>query len=75
MNAYDLLAAVVAAGALLAAVVVGVRQRAPFLAMRVLLDLLLAAGLLRLAAAPTVERAVSAALILVIRRLSAYGLR
>ena len=75
MSAYDLLATVVAVAALLAAAIVGIRMRAPLQAVHVLLDLLLAAGLLRLTAAPTVERAVSVALLIVIRRLASYGLR
>jgi ribose/xylose/arabinose/galactoside ABC-type transport system permease subunit len=59
-----------AAGALTLAM-----TRRPALALAVLLDLLLAAGLLRLAGNPGWQAIVTAAAIVVLRRLLAFGLR
>ncbi len=59
---------------LLSAGAVLMRAREVQLPIGVLLDFLLAAGLLRLAAAPTPRALASAALIVVIRKLATFGL-
>ncbi len=59
---------------LLSAAAVLARAREVRLPIGVLLDFLLAAGLLRLAAAPTLRALASAALIVVIRKLVTFGL-
>ncbi len=51
------------------------RSRDLRLAVAVLLDFLLAAGLLRLSGAPTVEALLAAAGIIALRRLVGFGLR
>jgi len=65
---------VVAAGVGAGALVL-VRTRALLPALASLLELLTAAGLLRLAATPTYDRAAAAAGVLVVRRLATLGLR
>jgi hypothetical protein len=65
----------VSALAVVAAVVALVATRRPALALGVLLDLLLAAGLLRLAAEPTWSSIATAAAVVALRRLIGVGLR
>ncbi len=65
--------AVTAAGALSGAFVLA-RTRQVGLALGVLLDLLTAAGLLRLAGPPSVQRTAAAALVVLIRHLAVIGL-
>ncbi len=67
---YDAASLAVLTGAILAGglVLAGTRQVAPALA--VLLDLLLAAGLLRLAAEPTWTRLATAAAVVAVRKLA-----
>jgi uncharacterized membrane protein len=69
------LALVVSAMALVAGVVALAATRRPALALGVLLDLLLAAGLLRLAAEPTWSSLATAAAVVALRRLIGAGLR
>ncbi len=66
--------AVTGLGVGLAAFVLG-RTRTPGAALAVLMEVLTAAGLLRLAAAPTVTRALAAAGVVVVRRLAVLGIR
>jgi hypothetical protein len=68
-------AAVVAVAALVAAMAVLVSSRQPALALRVLLDLLLAAGLLRLAAVDDWPGVLAAAAIVVVRRVVTVAYR
>lgn len=68
-SAVDALALVVAAGGLVAATAAYAATRRPGVAMAVLLDLLLAAGLLRLSGEPTWQRLVTAAVIVTLRRV------
>ena len=70
-----LLATVVTALALGAGTVTLAATRRPALALAVFLDLLLAAGLLRLAAEPTWTSLGTAAAIVLLRRLIGAGLR
>lgn len=63
------------AAALLAAAVVLAATRRPLLALKVLLDLLLAAGLLRLTGNPGWTAIATAAVVVVLRRLVSLGLR
>ncbi|SFP69693.1 Protein of unknown function [Geodermatophilus dictyosporus] len=69
------LALLVSGLALLAGAVALVATRRPALALGVLLDLLLAAGLLRLAAEPTWTSIATAAAVVALRRLIGAGLR
>ena len=71
----DLLAVGVGALALVAGAVVLGATRRPAPALAVLLDLLLAAGLLRLAAEPTWTSLATAAAVVGLRRLVGAGLR
>ena len=59
----------------LSAVAVLARSRDLRLAVRVLLEFLLAAGLLRLVDEPSWRQLLTAALTVVVRRLLSYGLR
>jgi hypothetical protein len=70
-----LLALGVGALALVAGAVTLAATRRPALALGVLLDLLLAAGLLRLAAEPTWTSLATAAAVVLLRRLIGVGLR
>ncbi len=70
-----LLATVVTALALGAGAVALAATRRPALALGVFLDMLLAAGLLRLAAEPTWASLGTAAAIVLLRRLAGAGLR
>jgi hypothetical protein len=70
----DSAALVVTAAALAAAAVVLLGTRRPRIALPVLLDLLMAAGLLRLAADPEWHRLLSAAAIVGLRHLILLGL-
>jgi hypothetical protein len=70
-----LLGLTVGALALVAGAVALVATRRPALALGVLLDLLLAAGLLRLAAEPTWTSLATAAAVVGLRRLAGGGLR
>ncbi|MEX5719868.1 hypothetical protein [Geodermatophilus maliterrae] len=70
-----LLALVVSALALVAGAVTLAATRRPALALGVLLDLLLAAGLLRLAAEPTWTSLATTAAVVLLRRLIGAGLR
>ncbi|MBM7806701.1 hypothetical protein JOD57_002538 [Geodermatophilus bullaregiensis] len=65
----------VTALALVAGVVALAATRRPAVALGVLLDLLLAAGLLRLAAEPTWTSLATAAAVVLLRRLIGAGLR
>ena len=65
--------AVTAAGLVAAALVLAVTRR-PLVAVRVLLDFLLAAGLLRLTGDPGWPAILTAAVIVAVRRLLARGL-
>ena len=65
----------VTAAALLAAAVVLAATRRPLFALTVLLDLLLAAGLLRLTGDPGWTAIATAAAVVVLRRLVGFGLR
>lgn len=70
----DQLALLVTAGALISSgVCLGV-TRQPRQAMSVLLDLLTAAGLLRLAIDPDLQRAAAAGAVVVLRHLIVFGL-
>jgi len=66
--------AVTALGLLTAGLVLA-RTRMPLPALAVLLEMLTGAGLLRLAAAPTLTRALAAGGILLVRQVAALGLR
>jgi hypothetical protein len=68
-------ALVVVTGGLIAAALALVLTRRMRLAIAILLDFLMAAGLLRLAGTPTWSRLGAAALILLIRQLASWGLR
>lgn len=70
----DGLALLVAAGGLVAAALVLGRTRRVAVALPVLLDLLTAAGLLRLAADPDLRRLLAAALVVSVRQLASLGL-
>ncbi|WP_432548122.1 hypothetical protein [Kineococcus sp. SYSU DK004] len=72
--ALDLAALTVSAAALVSAVVVLLSTRRPSAALPVLLDLLTAAGLLRLAADPSWQRIAGAAAIVALRHLLVHGL-
>ena len=74
-GALDAAALAVVAAALVSAGVVLVSTRRPAAALPVLLDLLTAAGLLRLAAEPSWQRIVSAAAVVALRHLVVHGLR
>ncbi|WP_116452280.1 hypothetical protein [Blastococcus litoris] len=69
------LASVIAAAALVAGVVALVATRRPALALGVFLDLLLAAGLLRLIGDPGWSAILTTAAIVALRRLIGAGLR
>jgi len=69
------LALLVTAAALVAGLVALVATRRPTAALPVLLDLLVAAGLLRLVGDPGWQVLATAAAILVLRRLIGFGLR
>ncbi len=69
------LALLVTATALAAGLVALVATRRPAAALPVLLDLLVAAGLLRLVGEPSWQALATAAAILVVRRLIGFGLR
>lgn len=73
-KAIDLASAVVVALALVAAAAALLATRRPEVGLAVLLDLLMCAGLLYLAAGPTYTRAATAAIILGIRRLITWTL-
>jgi hypothetical protein len=66
--------AVTAAGLLAAAVTLATTRR-PLLALKVLLDFLLAAGLLRLTGHPDWPALAGAAAVVALRRLVGFGLR
>lgn len=70
----DQLALLVTTGGLVAAAVAGLVSRRPAVALPVLLDLLTAAGLLRLAVDPDLPRALGAAAIVALRHLLVAGL-
>jgi hypothetical protein len=70
----DLISALVVLMALASAVAVVAAIRQWMVALAVLLDLLTAAGLLRLAADPSVSRVLSAATVLAIRHLVTWSL-
>ncbi len=74
MRAVDSLAVVVTGAGVLAATFVLARTRRPVLALGVLLDLFMAAGLIRLTGPPDLQRTVSAALVILIRHVAGYGL-
>jgi len=74
-DALDLAALTVSAVALVSGVVVLISTRRLSAALPVLLDLLTAAGLLRLAADPSWQRIASAAAIVALRHLLVHGLR
>jgi hypothetical protein len=69
------LALLVTAAALVAGLVALVATRRPAAALPVFLDLLVAAGLLRLVGQPSWQALATAAVILVLRRLIGLGLR
>ena len=69
------LALLVTAAALAAGLVALIATRRPAAALPVFLDLLVAAGLLRLVGEPSWQALASAAAILVLRRLIGFGLR
>ena len=69
------LALLVTAAALTAGLVALIATRRPAAALPVLLDLLVAAGLLRLVGEPSWQALATAAAILVLRRLIGFGLR
>jgi hypothetical protein len=69
------LALLVTTAALVAGVVALVATRRPAAALPVFLDLLVAAGLLRLVGQPSWQALATAAVILVLRRLIGLGLR
>ena len=69
------LALLVTAAALLAGLVALVTTRRPGAALPVFLDLLVAAGLLRLVGEPTWQALTTAATIILLRRLIGFGLR
>jgi hypothetical protein len=69
------LALLVTAAALAAGLVALLATRRPAAALPVLLDLLVAAGLLRLVGQPSWQAPATAAAILVLRRLIGFGLR
>ena len=69
------LALLVTAAALLAGLVALAATRRPAAALPVLLDLLLAAGLLRLVGRPGWQALATAAAIVLLRRLIGFGLR
>ncbi|MGY1763855.1 hypothetical protein ACI79G_05005 [Geodermatophilus sp. SYSU D00779] len=69
------LALLVTAAALVAGLVALVATRSPAAALPVFLDLLVAAGLLRLVGQPSWPALATAATILVLRRLIGFGLR
>jgi len=70
----DALAVAVTAAGFLAAALVLARTRRPVFALAVLLDLFTAAGLIRLTGPPNLQRAASAALVILIRHVAGYGL-
>ena len=70
----DQLALLMSAGSLVSAAVCLLGSRQPRQALFVLLDLLMAAGLLRLAIDPTYQRAAVAGSIVVLRHLIVFGL-
>ena len=72
---YDAVAVVVVSAGLMCGVVVAVRGRAPLEGLRVLLDFLLAAGLIRLTGADSWTPLLLAALTLVVRQTAGQGLR
>jgi hypothetical protein len=65
----------ITAGALIAGLLTVVTTRRPALALSVFLDLLVAAGLLRLAGDPSWQAIATAAAIIALRRLIGFGLR
>jgi hypothetical protein len=69
------LALLVTAAALLSGLVALAATRRPGAALPVLLDLLVAAGLLRLVGEPTWQALATAAAIVLLRRLIGFGLR
>lgn len=69
------MALIVAAAALIAAALAFAVSRRPGLALSVFLDLLLAAGLLRLVGEPSWQAIATAAAIVALRRLLGTGLR
>lgn len=71
----DQLALLVTAAALLSAALALLVTRRPRAALPVLLDLLMAAGLLRLAIDPDLRRAAAAAALVALRHLVVFGLR
>jgi hypothetical protein len=71
----SLLALGVSSAAIVAGVLALVATRRPLLALKVLLDLLLAAGLLRLTGDPGWRTILTAAAIVAVRRLIGVGLR
>jgi hypothetical protein len=73
-KAIDLASAVVVALAIVAAAAAILATRRPEVGLVVVLDLLMCAGLLHLAAGPTYTRAATAAIILGIRRLITWTL-
>ncbi len=68
------IATVIASAAVLTAALVFARSRDPLLAVKVLLDLLLAAGLVRLATDPTWSQLATAAAVVAIRKVTTLGL-
>ena len=71
----DTAALALTAAGLVAAAVVLASTRRPLAALAVLLEFLLAAGLLRLTGEPTWERILTAAALVALRRLVGRGLR
>ena len=69
------LALLVTAAALVAGLVALVATRRPAAALPVLLDLLVAAGLLRLVGQPSWQALATAAAVILLRRLIGFGLR
>ena len=69
------LALLVTAAALIAGLVALVSTRSPAAALPVFLDLLVAAGLLRLVGQPSWQALATAAAIILLRRLIGFGLR
>jgi uncharacterized membrane protein len=74
-NAAATLALLVTVGALLAGLVALAATRRPAVALPVFLDLLVAAGLLRLVGEPSWQALATAAAIIALRRLIGFGLR
>lgn len=73
--AADVAALLVTVAGLVGLVVVGLRTGDPRAGLPLLLDLLLAAGLLRLTGTPDLRRAAVAALVVLVRRLAGGALR